>query len=59
MTSNSDSLPALQADRVWFVYRSRDWVLRDVSLSIEPGELTRSDATRLRAAAVASGRAAA
>ena len=40
MTSNSDSVPALQADRVWFAYRSRDWVLRDVSLSIPAGKHT-------------------
>jgi ATP-binding cassette subfamily B protein len=25
-------------DRVWFAYRGEDWVLRDVSLRIAPGE---------------------
>jgi phosphonate transport system ATP-binding protein len=38
--SNSDTAPALQADRVWFAYRNRDWVLRDVSLSIPAGQHT-------------------
>ena len=40
MTSNSGTPPALQAERVWFAYRNRDWVLRDVSLSIPPGQHT-------------------
>jgi len=40
VTSNSDSVPALQTDRVWFAYRSRDWVLRNVSLSIPAGQHT-------------------
>ena len=40
MTANGDSPAALQADRVWFAYRNRDWVLRDVSLSIAPGKHT-------------------
>jgi len=26
-------------DRVWFAYNGEDWVLRDVSFSIEPGEV--------------------
>src|SRR5262249_59743118 len=25
-------------DRVWFAYRDEDWVLRDVSFRIQPGE---------------------
>ncbi len=28
----------IEFDRVWFAYRNQDWVLRDVSLVIEPGE---------------------
>jgi ABC-type bacteriocin/lantibiotic exporter with double-glycine peptidase domain len=40
VTSTSDSAPALQAERVWFAYRNRDWVLRDVSLSIPAGQHT-------------------
>ncbi|HSO94240.1 MAG TPA: ABC transporter ATP-binding protein, partial [Candidatus Dormibacteraeota bacterium] len=35
-------LPALQGsialDHVWFAYQGEDWVLRDVSISIAPGE---------------------
>jgi phosphonate transport system ATP-binding protein len=40
VTSNRGTPPALQAERVWFAYRNRDWVLRDVSLSIPPGQHT-------------------
>jgi phosphonate transport system ATP-binding protein len=40
VTSTSDSAPALEADRVWFAYHRCDWVLRDVSLSIPPGQHT-------------------
>jgi phosphonate transport system ATP-binding protein len=40
VTSTSGTPPALQAERVWFAYRNRDWVLRDVSLSIPPGQHT-------------------
>jgi phosphonate transport system ATP-binding protein len=40
VTSNSDTALALRADRVWFAYRNRDWVLRDVSLSIPAGQHT-------------------
>ena len=29
---------AIEFDRVWFAYRGEDWVLRDVSFTIEPGE---------------------
>jgi ATP-binding cassette subfamily B protein len=29
---------AVEFDRVWFAYRENDWVLRDVSFCIEPGE---------------------
>jgi ATP-binding cassette subfamily B protein len=29
---------AMEFDRVWFAYKGEDWVLRDVSFRIEPGE---------------------
>ncbi len=29
---------AIEFDRVWFAYKDQDWVLRDVSFRIEPGE---------------------
>ena len=29
---------AVEFDHVWFAYKDRDWVLRDVSFRIEPGE---------------------
>jgi ATP-binding cassette subfamily B protein len=29
---------AIEFDHVWFAYRDEDWVLRDVSFRIEPGE---------------------
>ncbi|MBI3469796.1 MAG: ABC transporter ATP-binding protein, partial [Candidatus Solibacter usitatus] len=28
----------IEFDRVWFAYKGEDWVLRDVSFTIEPGE---------------------
>ena len=28
----------IEFDRVWFAYRGEDWVLRDVSLTVAPGE---------------------
>jgi phosphonate transport system ATP-binding protein len=40
VTPNGDTALALQADRVWFAYRNRDWVLRDVSLAIPAGQHT-------------------
>jgi ABC-type cobalamin/Fe3+-siderophores transport system ATPase subunit len=40
VTPTGDTALALQADRVWFAYRNRDWVLRDVSLSIPAGQHT-------------------
>ena len=40
MTPTGDGTPAVQADRVWFAYRNRDWVLRDVSLSVPAGKHT-------------------
>ena len=40
MTPTDDGTPAVQADRVWFAYRNRDWVLRDVSLSVPAGKHT-------------------
>lgn len=30
--------PRIEFRNVWFAYRDQDWVLRDVSFSIEPGE---------------------
>jgi ATP-binding cassette subfamily B multidrug efflux pump len=30
--------PAVEFDHVWFAYKGEDWVLRDVSFRIEPGE---------------------
>ncbi len=32
------SNPRIEFDHVWFAYKGEDWVLRDVSFSIEPGE---------------------
>jgi ATP-binding cassette subfamily B protein len=29
----------IEFDRVWFAYKDEDWVLRDVSFRIEPGEM--------------------
>ncbi len=29
---------AIEFDGVWFAYKSEDWVLRDVSFRVEPGE---------------------
>ena len=40
MTSTATAPTLLQADRVWFAYRNRDWVLRDVSLSVPAGKHT-------------------
>jgi ATP-binding cassette subfamily B protein len=31
-------IAAIEFDHVWFAYHGEDWVLRDVSLRIEPGE---------------------
>jgi ATP-binding cassette subfamily B multidrug efflux pump len=33
-----ESACAVEFDHVWFAYRHEDWVLRDVSFRIEPGE---------------------
>jgi ATP-binding cassette subfamily B multidrug efflux pump len=33
-----DRLSAIEFDHVWFAYKGEDWVLRDVSFTIEPGE---------------------
>ena len=30
--------PRIEFDHVWFAYKGEDWVLRDVSFTIEPGE---------------------
>lgn len=40
MTDNGGASCALRADRLWFAYRSTNWVLRDVSLSIPAGKHT-------------------
>jgi ATP-binding cassette subfamily B protein len=32
------SIAAIEFDHVWFAYKDEDWVLRDVSFTIEPGE---------------------
>ena len=32
------ALAAIEFDHVWFAYKDEDWVLRDVSFTIEPGE---------------------
>lgn len=40
MISQSDAAPALEANGVWYAYRARDWVLRDLSLSIAAGQHT-------------------
>jgi len=32
------TIAALEFDHVWFAYKDEDWVLRDVSFSIAPGE---------------------
>jgi ATP-binding cassette subfamily B protein len=33
-----ERLAAIEFDHVWFAYKGEDWVLRDVSFTIEPGE---------------------
>jgi ATP-binding cassette, subfamily B, multidrug efflux pump len=33
-----DSTSRIEFDRVWFAYKDEDWVLRDVSFRIDPGE---------------------
>lgn len=33
-----DRLSAIEFDHVWFAYKGEDWVLRDVSFTIGPGE---------------------
>ncbi|MBK9166551.1 MAG: ABC transporter ATP-binding protein [Bryobacterales bacterium] len=34
-----DTAPArIEFDRVWFAYKDDDWILRDVSFNVEPGE---------------------
>jgi len=32
------SIAVIEFDRVWFAYKEEDWVLRDVSFTIRPGE---------------------
>ncbi len=32
------AIAAVEFDHVWFAYRDEDWVLRDVSFTIQPGE---------------------
>lgn len=31
-------VPAIEFEQVWFAYRNEDWVLRDVSFRVEPGQ---------------------
>jgi len=33
-----DGIAPIEFDRVWFAYADEDWVLRDVSFTIQPGE---------------------
>ena len=33
-----EEIAPIEFDRVWFAYKNEDWVLRDVSFRIEPGE---------------------
>jgi ATP-binding cassette subfamily B protein len=33
-----DGIAPIEFDRVWFAYAGEDWVLRDVSFTIQPGE---------------------
>ena len=40
MTENGDTPIALRAEQVWCSYRNRDWVLKNVSLSIPAGKHT-------------------
>jgi ATP-binding cassette, subfamily B, multidrug efflux pump len=35
----SDKAQAIEFDHVWFAYKGEDWVLRDFSVRIEPGEM--------------------
>jgi ATP-binding cassette subfamily B protein len=35
----SASNPRVEFQNVWFAYKGEDWVLRDVSLTVEPGEM--------------------
>ncbi len=34
-----DAARTIEFDRVWFAYKGEDWVLRDFSVRIEPGEM--------------------
>ncbi len=34
----TDTIEPIEFDHVWFAYKDEDWVLRDVSFRIEPGE---------------------
>ena len=36
--SASEARAAIEFDHVWFAYQNEDWVLRDVSFRIEPGQ---------------------
>lgn len=40
MTQNASATWALHAEQVWYSYRNRDWVLRDVELAIPQGKHT-------------------
>lgn len=37
-TPAKDGIAAIEFDHVWFAYKDEDWILRDVSFRIEPGE---------------------
>ncbi len=37
-TDGAGTAPAIEFDRVWFAYSGENWVLRDVSFRIAPGE---------------------
>ena len=37
--ASAGSNPRVEFRNVWFAYKSEEWVLRDVSLTVEPGEM--------------------
>ena len=37
-TAAPETIATIEFDQVWFAYKGEDWVLRDVSFQIEPGE---------------------
>ena len=40
MSPSCNQEMALQAQGLWFAYRERDWILKDVSLSVPSGQIT-------------------